>query len=46
MKVLLDTHIILWTLADDPKLPVKAKEMSFYSCEIRTPSLLRFGRFF
>ncbi len=27
MKALLDTHIILWTLAADPKLPVKAKEM-------------------
>ena len=27
MKLLLDTHIILWTLNDNPKLPKRAKEM-------------------
>ena len=27
MKILLDTHILLWTLADDPKLPIKARKM-------------------
>ena len=27
MKLLLDTHILLWTLADDPRLPVKARKM-------------------
>ena len=26
MKILLDSHILLWTLTDDPKLPAKAKE--------------------
>ena len=27
MNVLLDTHIILWALKDDPKLPKKAKDL-------------------
>jgi len=27
MKLLLDTHILLWALADDPRLPVKARKM-------------------
>lgn len=27
MNVLLDTHIILWALLDDPAFPVKAKEL-------------------
>ena len=26
MKLLLDTHILLWTLADDPRLSEKARE--------------------
>ena len=27
MKLLLDTHILIWMLADDPKLPQKAREL-------------------
>ena len=27
MKLLLDTHILIWMLADDPKLPRKAREL-------------------
>ena len=27
MKLLIDTHIILWALDDNPKLPVQAREM-------------------
>lgn len=27
MKLLLDTHIILWALDDNPKLPIRAREM-------------------
>lgn len=27
MKILLDTHILLWALADDPRLPAKARKM-------------------
>ena len=27
MKLLLDTHILLWTLADDPRLPSAAREL-------------------
>ena len=27
MKVLLDTHIVLWALADSEKLPAKAREI-------------------
>ena len=27
MKLLLDTHILLWALTDDPRLPVKARKM-------------------
>jgi PIN domain nuclease of toxin-antitoxin system len=27
MKVLLDTHILLWALSNDPKLPPQAREM-------------------
>lgn len=27
MDLLLDTHILLWALTDDPKLPQEAKEM-------------------
>ena len=27
MKLLLDTHILLWTLADDPRLSSKAREL-------------------
>lgn len=27
MNLLLDTHILIWALNDDPKLPEKAKEM-------------------
>ncbi len=27
MNILLDTHIVLWALSDDPALPVKAKEL-------------------
>ena len=27
MKLLLDTHILIWALADDPKLPQKAREL-------------------
>ncbi|MCA9450427.1 MAG: type II toxin-antitoxin system VapC family toxin, partial [Candidatus Omnitrophica bacterium] len=26
MRILLDTHILLWTLSDDPKLDAKARE--------------------
>ena len=27
MKLLIDTHIILWALDDNPRLPVRAREM-------------------
>lgn len=27
MKLLLDTHIILWTLDDNPRLPIKARAL-------------------
>ncbi|MBQ6519855.1 MAG: type II toxin-antitoxin system VapC family toxin [Anaerolineaceae bacterium] len=27
MKLLLDTHILLWTLLDSPELPVRAREL-------------------
>lgn len=27
MDILLDTHIVLWTLSDDPALSIKAKEL-------------------
>ena len=27
MNILLDTHILIWALNDDPRLPEKAKEM-------------------
>ena len=27
MKLLLDTHIILWSLADDPQLPAAARDL-------------------
>ena len=27
MNLLLDTHIVIWALADDPKLPQKAREL-------------------
>lgn len=27
MKILLDTHMIIWALTDSPKLPPKAKEL-------------------
>lgn len=27
MKLLLDTHILLWALADDPKLPLTARRL-------------------
>lgn len=27
MKVLLDTHILLWAILDDPKLPIKARKL-------------------
>ena len=27
MKLLLDTHIILWSLADDPQLPTAARDL-------------------
>jgi len=27
MNLLLDTHLLIWTLNEDPKLPAKAKEM-------------------
>ncbi len=27
MNILLDTHIVLWALSDDPALPVKAKKL-------------------
>ena len=27
MNLLLDTHLLIWTLNEDPKLPVKAKEL-------------------
>ena len=27
MNILLDTHIALWAISDDPKLPKKAKEL-------------------
>ena len=27
MKLLLDTHILLWALADDPHLPAKARKL-------------------
>ena len=27
MKLLLDTHIVIWALADDPKLPQQAREL-------------------
>lgn len=32
MKLLLDTHILLWTLLDSPELPIRAREL------IATPS--------
>lgn len=27
MKLLLDTHVALWAITDDPKLPISAKEL-------------------
>ena len=27
MKVMLDTHILLWAITDDPKLPIKARKL-------------------
>ncbi len=27
MKILLDTHILLWTVSNDPKLPAKARKL-------------------
>lgn len=27
MRILLDTHMILWSLSNDPKLPAKARDM-------------------
>ncbi len=27
MKLLLDTHILLWTLSNDPKLPLLARRL-------------------
>ena len=27
MRLLLDTHIVIWALADDPKLPQQAREL-------------------
>ncbi|MGH8409612.1 MAG: PIN domain nuclease, partial [Pseudomonas sp.] len=27
MRILLDTHILLWALSDDPKLPAKARKL-------------------
>ncbi len=27
MNILLDTHLLLWVLIDDPKLPVQAKDI-------------------
>ncbi len=27
MKILLDTHILLWTISNDTKLPEKAKKL-------------------
>jgi len=29
VKILLDTHILLWTIADDKKLPQRVKELIF-----------------
>lgn len=34
MGVLLDTHILLWTLGDDPKLPDKAKKLIENAAEV------------
>ncbi len=33
MRLLLDTHLVLWWLADDPKLPRIAKEMVMHQAE-------------
>lgn len=34
MRVLLDTHILLWTLSEDPKLSSKAKKLIENAAEI------------
>ncbi|AZD09239.1 hypothetical protein C4K26_3840 [Pseudomonas chlororaphis] len=34
MRVLLDTHILLWTLNDDPKLSAKARKLIESAAEI------------
>ncbi|AUG03056.1 MULTISPECIES: type II toxin-antitoxin system VapC family toxin [Pseudomonas] len=34
MRVLLDTHILLWTLSDDPKLSAKARKLIESAAEI------------
>ncbi len=34
MRVLLDTHILLWTLGDDPKLSDKAKKLIENAAEV------------
>ncbi|KMT52235.1 type II toxin-antitoxin system VapC family toxin [Pseudomonas fildesensis] len=34
MRVLLDTHILLWTLSDDPKLSTKARKLIENAAEV------------
>ncbi|AZD55743.1 type II toxin-antitoxin system VapC family toxin [Pseudomonas chlororaphis subsp. aurantiaca] len=34
MRVLLDTHILLWTLSDDPKLSAKARKLIESAAEV------------
>ncbi|XCY76708.1 type II toxin-antitoxin system VapC family toxin [Pseudomonas sp. CBR-F] len=34
MRILLDTHILLWALSDDPKLPAKARKLIENAAEI------------
>lgn len=34
MRVLLDTHIVLWALTDDPRLSSKARKLIEHAAEI------------
>ena len=34
MRILLDTHILLWALSDDPKLSAKARKLIENAAEI------------
>lgn len=33
MKVLIDTHIALWALVDDPKLPKEAEKILIFASQ-------------